>query len=290
VRLVPEDPADLRYFAPRSRARRDQLSAAYDSEVRYMDRHVGDLVDRMRALGRPLLVCIVGDHGEGLGDHGWWTHGILYQEQIRVPMLLVGPGLPSGRRIDSMVRTVDVAPTLLALLDEDPKEALGDVDGVDLSSLWEEGAGVRGLDLEAYAESVTTGMGYFNPATGSRNRKHDALYVLIRDGWKYIHHVRPDGDPEPNELYDLERDPGERENVAAAEPERVESMFLRLVELDPIFDPARATRGDDLSEADRRRLEALGYAGDSLGRSEDEKDEKDEEGEKDGATSGGDRR
>ncbi len=264
VKVVPEDRSDRSHFSPREPSedygrRAADLSAMYDNEVRYMDRHVGELVDRMSGLDRPLLICIVGDHGEGLGDHDWWSHGILYQEQIRVPFVLSGPGVPLGRRIDSMVRTVDIAPTLLSLIGARPEE-FGDVDGVDLVPVMRGG---EDPGLEAYSESATMAMAYANPSGGPRNEKPDALYVLIRDGFKYIHHLTPDASVGAHELYDLRNDPKELRNVFDEQLDRARSMAERLNELDPVFNPATATRGRAMSDETRSRLQALGYEGET---------------------------
>ncbi len=255
TRVLPEDKSDLEYIPIRgNRSRRTELLAFYDNEIRYMDRHVGEAVDRMRSMDRPLVIAIVGDHGEGLGDHGWWSHGILYQEQIRVPFMIVGPEVPAGKRVDSVVRTVDVAPTILTMLGFDASEAFGDIDGVDLGPL------LRGesddLGLMAYAEAITVGMNYRNPATMGVNEKKDELYVLIEGRWKYIHHRRS---PAKSELYDLEEDPRELRNRLASEPEVVKRFRAQLDADDVLWDPSRATRGPALSAEDAKRLEDLGY-------------------------------
>ena len=77
-------------FRPPADTRADLLRSVYDTEVSYMDAHVGRLLDTFEELGlrENTIVVVVADHGEGLGDHGWWTHGVLYQEQIRVPLMI----------------------------------------------------------------------------------------------------------------------------------------------------------------------------------------------------------
>lgn len=272
VRMLPEGgEASLTRF-PRdpNPTRRKDLLWAYDNEIHYMDEHVGALVEAMGRRDRPLLICIVGDHGEGHGDHDWWSHGILYQEQIRVPMILAGDPVPVGRRIDSLVRTIDVAPTLLSLIGENPSRRMQGAEGVDLTPLLE--GREDDLGLVAYAESVTTGMGYLDHSSEpkpTRNQKDDELYSVIRDGWKYIHHVRNDGEAQPHELYDLTNDPRELTNVAAQHPERVAEFRSWLQERGVLFDPRYGTIGADMDEATRARLEQLGY----LGAEDDEDDE-----------------
>jgi len=252
--VVPEDPEALRRFPPRGASRRDRLLRLYDQEVRYMDEHAGGLVDRFRTFDRPLVVAIVGDHGEGLGDHDWWSHGILYQEQLRVPMILSGEGIPAGVRVPSLVRTVDLAPTLLGVIGEDPRRAFEELDGVDLGPLVRGETGDLGLD--AYAESVAVGMRYLHRPQNRRQRKPDELYTLVEGRFKYIFHRR---EPEASELYDLDSDPGEQHDLRAREPELAARFERELRERGVFFDPRTATRGPAAREPVEQRLERLGY-------------------------------
>jgi arylsulfatase A-like enzyme len=93
------------------------LSALYDSEVHYVDRAIGELLDRLRpeVLART-LVLLTADHGEELLDHGGWKHGqTLYEEQIHVPLIWRWDGhIRAGRRLAGTVRLLDLAPTLAA--------------------------------------------------------------------------------------------------------------------------------------------------------------------------------
>lgn len=88
----------------------------YDSAVRTVDREVARLLAHARAaLHRPIIVALAADHGEEFGEHGGVYHGsALYEEQVRVPLVIEGPGV-SARVVDAPVALVDVAPTLLAL-------------------------------------------------------------------------------------------------------------------------------------------------------------------------------
>lgn len=93
------------------------LSALYDSEVAYVDRHVGEL---LRTVGEDrlanTLVVLTSDHGEELYEHGGWKHGqSLYEEQIHVPLIFRWDGrLPAGKRLKGTVELLDVVPTVLA--------------------------------------------------------------------------------------------------------------------------------------------------------------------------------
>src|SRR5262249_2550614 len=90
----------------------------YDGEGSYADAALGRLLPRAeRRAGGRLLVAVLADHGEGLGDHGEKTHGFfVYQSTLRIPMVLAGPGVPEGKRRPGLARTADVLPTILGRL------------------------------------------------------------------------------------------------------------------------------------------------------------------------------
>ena len=92
---------------------------AYDRAIREADEQVARLLDAIDALGigDDTLVALVADHGEAFGEHGLTGHGTGgHQEQIHVPFVLRGPGVPAGRRVATPGSLVDVVPTLLDLL------------------------------------------------------------------------------------------------------------------------------------------------------------------------------
>jgi len=111
----------------------------YDDGVRYVDDSIGQLMIELhkRGLGRNTLVVITSDHGEGLGQHGFPTHGqTLYREQIHVPLIFWYPGhIPAGRRIATNVSTIDIAATVLRLVNAEPDDAFP---GSPLTVLWSE--------------------------------------------------------------------------------------------------------------------------------------------------------
>ena len=104
-----------------SRRHPDVHSAeAYADEVAYMDEQIGRLMSKVSALGLDgnTLVVVVADHGEGLGQHEELQHGnFIYDTTIHVALLMRYPGLvPAGHTVDTHVRTVDIAPTILELM------------------------------------------------------------------------------------------------------------------------------------------------------------------------------
>ena len=106
---------------------------AYDRTIRETDDLVNDLLDTIEAngLAERTLVVLFSDHGEAFGEHGFLEHGMAgHEEQLRVPLVLRGPGIPAGKRIEGPASLTDVAPTLLSILG---LPALPQGQGIDLS-------------------------------------------------------------------------------------------------------------------------------------------------------------
>lgn len=232
-----EAPEPYRSLFPRT------MQGAYDAEVAHTDTLVGQLLDHLSADGRleDTLVVVVADHGESLGEHREQSHGFfIYDAAVHIPLIVSGPGIPS-RVIRDQVRIVDVMPTVLELLGV---PALPAVQGRSLLPL------LRGerLGLRALSES-------WYP------RYHYGWSELraIRDGrYKLIQAPRP-------ELYDLEQDPGEQDDLAAREPQHVTYLENALEELATRVESAAAPKGPQSVDPEvEERLEALGYVGASL--------------------------
>ena len=224
--------------APFAAAYRD---APYDGEIAYADAAVGRLLDRLRTLGlfAPAAIAIVADHGESLGDHGERTHGtFLYDATIRVPLLIKRPARPASARaaVDVPVETADLAPTLAALA----HATLAAGDGQNLVPLLDGAAGDS--DRTAYAESY-----YQNVLLG-----WSPLRAARTARWKLIDAPRP-------ELYDLERDPLEKENRVAERAALAAGLRRALTGVEAggraAHDAGAAAAGESAE-----RLRSLGYA------------------------------
>lgn len=236
----------LHYFDPhqfymqRAEYARQIPGDGYLQEVLYMDDQLGELLAHLEATGlrERTLVVVVADHGEGLGDHGESNHSFfLYESTLRVPLLFWGPPtLPEGMRIRSPVRTVDILPTVLDLLEVPVPPGLA---GRSLRPLVERRS--LDLDLAAYAESIE-----FASTFGAA-----PLRSLRRGPWKYIHQVEA-------ELYHLDDDPNERVNLAAQQPERVAQMRSELESLVGASKP-RGNAAATIGPGEREQLAALGY-------------------------------
>jgi arylsulfatase A-like enzyme/Flp pilus assembly protein TadD len=224
----------------------DRISPeAYSDEIAFMDGQIGRLLDGLRDLGleKDTLVVLVADHGEGLGDHQEVQHGyFLYSTCAHVPLLVRCPGLIApGKEIDALVRTVDVAPTILEIAGLPP---LGkEVSGQSLVPLLTGAA--TDLHLAAYTETA-------EPYTRLRL---SAIRALWSGNWKYMWSTEP-------QLFDLASDPAEAQNVIAANADRASAMqqdLRRLLEQAPL--PLRAEKSGGLTSAELSKLASLGYVG-----------------------------
>lgn len=218
--------------------------ALYDAEITYMDVQVGRVLDALERQGRreDTYVLVLADHGEGLGQHDFWTHGLLWGEQLRVPLLLSGPELPAERVVAERARVVDVLPTLAELFDLSLGENL--LDGQSLLPLVEgesEGAEPR----ELYAE--------VHHAPEDNLRRDPEMYTLTVGPWKYVH--RPSVGT--HELYQLEEDPLELDNRYAPDDVMVRYLQARLHEMGAISGGGASL--SELSESELEALRNLGY-------------------------------
>jgi arylsulfatase len=179
----------------------------YLQDVRYLDEYLADFLDHLRERGLydRSVVALTADHGEEFQEHGGWWHGTtLYEEVVHVPLFIKRASEPSpGSRRADPVRTIDVAPTLMAAasLSVPPEFA-----GKDLFSGQVDGPLVAEEDLE-----------------GNR------LASLHAGPWKLI--TANVGNPRglaAIELYNLETDPGEQRNLVEEEPARVSEMLSQL--------------------------------------------------------------
>ena len=216
------------------------VRAAYDEEVLFVDQQIGALRRGLssRDLIDDTLVLLTSDHGEELFDHGGFEHGhAMWQELVRVPLVVWGPGVRPGRET-APVSLVDVMPTVLDWLTVEPPAPM---DGVSLRSNLVDEAAIAERAL--FAESVL----YGPPHT-----------AVIRWPYKMI----VDAEDTPVSLVDLQADPSENHNVLAARPDVVAAMAADLYAQRKAAARARAAAPDEQASPGEEiieRLRSLGY-------------------------------
>ena len=214
----------------------------YDGEIAFTDAHLGEIFDALAELGfeHDTLVIVVSDHGEAFGEHGFGGHRLsLHEEELLAVLIVRAPGI-APRRVATPVSLVDVAPTILELLDVSP---LPPASGSSLVPALHGEAVVRPPILAELRSALDW-------------RRVDAV---IDGRWKLMEHrVRGIS------LYDLAADPGERRNLAATRPGVAKRLYGELQALKL----ASRGRGETVDAAPAapldpelsRHLEALGYA------------------------------
>ncbi len=226
-----------------------RLTALHDGEISYHDRELGRFVDRLRELGvlDDTLIVITADHGEEFHEHGSYGHGhSIFQELIQVPLLFYRPGLvPEGRRVAHPVSTLDIAQTII---DYASVSGLAAAEGHSLVP------DVRGELPE-------------HPVLAFTNMLDDKRVVRARD-WKFVlSGINA-------KLFDLEHDPGERNEITDLSRHPIAARFLRIHlgqylgsrdrghwwEAAQRETRALQTEQADMDETIRAQLRALGYA------------------------------
>jgi len=228
--------------------------APYDGEIAYADEIAGRLIAHLKAKGLydAATIILLSDHGEGLGDHGEQEHGLfVYDEAIHVPMIVKrAGGAGAGRRVRTPVQHIDLVPTILSLAGgadragapEGPHDKERTLKGRSLVPLLDGKGAIA--DEAIYSEALYA-------------RYHfgwSELTALTDPRYRYIKAPR-------EELYDLDRDPRERQNIAADRAQTRDALRNALDRL------VAGTPGSDIQQpaaidADARaRLQALGYVG-----------------------------
>ena len=206
-------------YAALSEKSRRQMIADYLAQVLQIDDRLGELIGLLRASGRleDTIVVYHSDHGEMNGDHGlYWKGAYVYEQLLHVPVIFSWPGyIPAGVKVDALTELVDLAPTLLELAG---LEVPCYMQGRSLAPILLGKASPHEHKRQIYSE-------YYCAMRGVHNR-----YISICFDGRYkiaVHHGE-----EPGELYDLEADPNEFENLW----NRAELVPLKLEMLKKCFD------------------------------------------------------
>lgn len=215
------------------------LRDLYDSEINYTDDHIRALVEDLPDLANTVII-VTSDHGEEFLERGEIGHGSsLYQEQVRVPLIVVPPAGPAAEVVEEPVSIVDIFPTVCAAAGIAPPP------------------GLQGQSLLPLTAGTAEGEERAIFAELSRARAARQQEAIRRGEWKFL---RRGGRGIGRRLYNLARDPGEKRNLAEDEPElarHLEGELDAWLEAHPLF--AAPPADEPLGEKEIKELRSLGY-------------------------------
>lgn len=211
-----------------------ELVALYDAGIRDMDDRLGALFAKLKAEGvyDNSLIIFTADHGDGFMEHGLLDHGTsLYEEVLRVPLIV---RFPNGARrgvSEEPVQTIDVLPTILDVVGIPPGNTL-------------------------MGRSVLDFLGGFSGERPRVSERGD-LIALLKGKYKYIFNKRR----KTGELYNIEEDPGEQVNLAKMNPELTRGMKQAILDFMGHFATKTPAKREavELDKETIEKLKTLGY-------------------------------
>ena len=212
-----------------------------DSALLEVDKDfVGQVVNTLKKEGvyDKTMIIVMADHGNEYKEHGHMGHGgFLYDEDLRIPMIFHIPGLSPGIKIDSIVESVDILPTICDLLGIPiPSQA----QGVSLRRLWEH-PGLEGEERYAISQCLRD------------------LGAIRTSQWKLIMDKKG---LELKELYDLKKDPGELHNVISSNPEVAQKLskeYISKIESLPSYQNNKSEFLPEIDDQTRKKILQTGY-------------------------------
>lgn len=231
----------------------------YDSKVKRMDEYIlGNVIRELKALGiyDDTTIVVQSDHGTNLGEHPapkrhstnqlYPQHTSMYDHDVHIAWVMKGRGLPAGRRVKGLVRSLDFVPTIAELMEL--KTSLP-MQGVSLLPFIGSGLS-RGL--VAYCEEIY------------ERRGEGVLQAMRTDDYKFIRNVTRSTE----EFFNLKNDPQERENLRSAMSAKEEQMVTAMrKQMEEYLRPSASSLEITQEQKDRieARLRVLGYIHDDNG-------------------------
>jgi arylsulfatase A-like enzyme len=254
--------ADLRlYLKQQGLLRKEVTSALYDGGIRYVDEHlIGALVGELEAAGidRDTIIVITSDHGEEFGEHRpeaiYGSHGgNLYDTLVRVPLIIHAPGETAGGRvIRDQVRSIDIAPTILDLLDVPIPD---EMEGRSLVPL------MRGSTTAPPPPAISEATSQGPEWKSIRDGRYKLLYVVDTGNTDQSPRVGLQGEPVREYLFDVAADPLEQTDLARQQSDKRSQLGAELrASLRQFADKDFGeSKGEALDDTVMERLRALGY-------------------------------
>lgn len=176
----------------------------YLATIRGVDDGVGELLDYLKKSGldENTVVCYTSDQGFYLGEHGWFDKRFMYEESFRMPMMMSGPGIVKGNKINQLTQNIDFAPTFLDMCGIAVPE---EMQGESFKKLLESDKPVKEWRDSLY-------YCYYEYPAEHSVRRHCGVSYRSPDGsqdWKLIHFYKED----KWELFNLNADPSEMNNI-----------------------------------------------------------------------------
>jgi choline-sulfatase len=168
--------------------------AGYFGLVSYVDELIGKVVSAVddAGLSASTRILYTSDHGDNVGARGLWGKSTMYEEVAGVPLILAGPGVPAGKKVRTPASHVDCFPTIVETAGVYFRDVKDGHPGISLLDL------AKGHESNRHVLSEYHGMG---SSTGA--------FALRSGRYKYVHYVKY-----PPQLFDLERDPEEMEDIS----------------------------------------------------------------------------
>ncbi len=234
----------------------ERVAALYDAEIASADEAVGRLLEDLKARGvyDRSLIILTADHGEAFFDHGHWQHSkTLYEELIRIPLIVKWPGQSPKGRVSAQVSQVDIFPTVLAAAGVEPPPT----DGINLIQFVNDTKASR-TRRRLISENAWRGPSEWSRKVSIRTEKLKYLVTIAGPPGR----EPEESDVRSEELYDLMEDPMERTNLASGSSSDIEAFRRELANYLGEARQGRASRRtEDIleDETTRERLRSLGY-------------------------------
>lgn len=217
------------------------LLSLYDSEINYVDSYVGELIRKFK-LDKNTLLIITADHGEGFFEHGILGHTFsLYQETIRIPLIVKLPYSTKKGTINNQVNLIDIMPSILQTLNINPPEHIAG------KSFWEKKGLLFWIKKVFFKKNK---LDYTFSEKGSNAR------TVMTPEWKYIYNYGT----EKEQLYNIKSDPLELDNLVdknTKQRNQLKKQLFHWVSNATKYPVKEQHRG--FTQEEKEKLEVLGY-------------------------------